>query len=63
MLFLARKALEPPAHRYGDAVVPLESARTVAAAALLHDVGHYPFSHAIEEWATRFVRTKSSGAT
>ena len=26
-----------------------ESARTGIAAALLHDVGHYPFSHAIEE--------------
>ncbi|GIW04787.1 MAG: phosphohydrolase [Thermomicrobiales bacterium] len=26
-----------------------EDARTVCAAALLHDVGHYPFSHAIEE--------------
>lgn len=26
-----------------------EQARTVTAAALLHDIGHYPFSHAIEE--------------
>ena len=26
-----------------------EDARTVCAAALLHDIGHYPFSHAIEE--------------
>lgn len=26
-----------------------EDARTIAAAALLHDIGHYPFSHAIEE--------------
>ncbi|MDI3341677.1 MAG: HD domain-containing protein [Sphaerobacter sp.] len=26
-----------------------ETARTALAAALLHDVGHYPFSHAIEE--------------
>ncbi len=26
-----------------------ETARTAIAAALLHDIGHYPFSHAIEE--------------
>ena len=26
-----------------------EDARVIAAAALLHDIGHYPFSHAIEE--------------
>ena len=26
-----------------------EDARTIGAAALLHDIGHYPFSHAIEE--------------
>jgi HD superfamily phosphohydrolase len=26
-----------------------EDARTICAAALLHDIGHYPFSHAIEE--------------
>jgi uncharacterized protein len=49
VLYLARKALSHLRTRYGDEIVPIESARTVAAAALLHDVGHYPFSHAIEE--------------
>jgi HD superfamily phosphohydrolase len=49
VLYLARKALSHLRTRYGDEIVPLDSARTVAAAALLHDVGHYPFSHAIEE--------------
>jgi uncharacterized protein len=49
VLFLARKALSHLRNRYSDAVVPLGTARTIAAAALLHDVGHYPFSHAIEE--------------
>jgi HD superfamily phosphohydrolase len=34
----------------GDLPPNLESdARVVAAAALLHDIGHYPFSHALEE--------------
>ncbi len=33
----------------GAAAIGEEDARTIAAAALLHDIGHYPFSHAIEE--------------
>ena len=45
-------------HLMGDALTRLtergapvddETARTAIAAALLHDIGHYPFSHAIEE--------------
>ncbi|CAA9542882.1 MAG: dNTP triphosphohydrolase, broad substrate specificity [uncultured Thermomicrobiales bacterium] len=32
----------------GEAITD-DDARVVAAAALLHDIGHYPFSHAIEE--------------
>ncbi len=45
-------------HLMGDALTRLsehgapiddETARTGIAAALLHDIGHYPFSHAIEE--------------
>jgi uncharacterized protein len=35
--------------RDGGAPIDDESARTGIAAALLHDIGHYPFSHAIEE--------------
>ena len=49
VLYLARKALSALRGKYGDPVIPLDAARVVAAAALLHDVGHYPFSHAIEE--------------
>jgi HD superfamily phosphohydrolase len=49
VLFLARKAIHSLRTKYGDSVIPSDSARTVSAAALLHDVGHYPFSHAIEE--------------
>ena len=44
---LARKALrllEEAGHRTDEA-----DARRLALAALLHDIGHYPFSHALEE--------------
>ncbi len=33
----------------GGAPVTDDDARTICAAALLHDIGHYPFSHAVEE--------------
>ncbi|MBI3980246.1 MAG: HD domain-containing protein [Chloroflexi bacterium] len=41
-----------------DACPPLsqEDVDTVLAAALLHDVGHYPFSHAAEELEHRLIR-------
>lgn len=46
---LARQAVEH-LRRHDDASwVTIEDARTLCAAALLHDIGHYPFSHAIEE--------------
>ena len=44
---LARRALEQLA--VGDTPVSADDARTVRLAALLHDIGHYPFSHALEE--------------
>lgn len=40
-----------------------EDARTVAAAALLHDIGHYPFSHAIEELGPPVRSHEAVGAT
>jgi len=47
VLHLARLAI---AHlRADESWITDEDARTLAAAALLHDIGHYPFSHAIEE--------------
>lgn len=49
VLHLARRALDHLLDQYGRDTVPVESARVLAAAALLHDIGHYPFSHAIEE--------------
>lgn len=49
VMHLARLAIDhlrgqPEGGWIGD-----EDARTAVAAALLHDIGHYPFSHAIEE--------------
>ncbi|HEY6783935.1 MAG TPA: HD domain-containing protein [Gemmatimonadales bacterium] len=44
---LARRALEHLSH--GDAAVHPRDATAVRLAALLHDIGHYPFSHALEE--------------
>lgn len=49
VLHLARLALAHLRTTPGGARITDEDARTLAAAALLHDIGHYPFSHAIEE--------------
>jgi uncharacterized protein len=46
---LARRMLSRLAEAGGLEGVPADEPAVVAAAALLHDVGHYPFSHALEE--------------
>src|SRR5215207_8706051 len=46
---LARKELEILGGRNELEHVPADDPRIVRAAALLHDIGHYPFSHALEE--------------
>lgn len=46
---LAKKSLTLLAEESGMSGVPEDEASIVSAAALLHDVGHYPFSHALEE--------------
>ena len=46
---LMRQALAALERGYGASWVSEDAKRTAGAAALLHDVGHYPFSHAIEE--------------
>jgi HD superfamily phosphohydrolase len=49
VMHLARRAAVRLSQRPAGRWITLEDIRTVTAAALLHDVGHYPFSHAIEE--------------
>ncbi len=46
---LSRATLALLAEREGLGAVDAEEQAIVRAAALLHDVGHYPFSHALEE--------------
>jgi HD superfamily phosphohydrolase len=46
---LAQRALSLLRDRGGLAQVPSDEAELVRLAALLHDIGHYPFSHALEE--------------
>ncbi len=49
VMHLTRLAVQRLARREEGRWITPEDARTVIAAALLHDIGHYPFSHAIEE--------------
>src|SRR5581483_4735078 len=49
VLHLTRLAVEHLRSIPSGAWIGTDDARVVVAAALLHDIGHYPFSHAIEE--------------
>jgi len=49
VLHVTRQAVAHLRAQPGGEGITGEDARTVCAAALLHDIGHYPFSHAIEE--------------
>ena len=46
---LAQRALALFAERGFDPEIGADACRIVRCAALLHDIGHYPFSHALEE--------------
>jgi HD superfamily phosphohydrolase len=58
---LARQAVEHLRARADAAWITDEDARTICAAALLHDIGHYPFSHAIEELGPPVVSHEQVG--
>ena len=49
VMHLTRLAIHHLERAFGDTWFTPDDARTALAAALLHDIGHYPFSHAIEE--------------
>ena len=49
VLHLTRLAVARLQDAFGAMHFTDQDARTVVAASLLHDIGHYPFSHAIEE--------------
>ena len=49
VMHLTRLAAEHLAARPGGSGITPADLRTIVASALLHDIGHYPFSHAIEE--------------
>lgn len=49
VMHLGRRAALHLSRQPSGTWITLDDIRTISAAALLHDVGHYPFSHAIEE--------------
>ncbi len=61
VLHLTRLAVAHLRATAGGAWIGEEEARVAAAAALLHDVGHYPFSHAVEELGPPIVPHEAVG--
>src|SRR5262249_4357212 len=59
LLFLKRLAHD---ERFAEAVTPRDAERLIAAA-LLHDVGHWPYCHAIEDLRLAGVPTHENLAT
>ncbi len=62
VLHLTRLAIAHLRSTPGGAWIEDGDARVVTAAALLHDIGHYPFSHAIEELGPPIVPHEKVGA-
>jgi HD superfamily phosphohydrolase len=61
VMHLTRLAVEQLRSAPGGEMVTDEDARVAVAAALLHDIGHYPFSHAIEELGAPVVSHEQAG--
>lgn len=58
---LARRALASLRYTEGCPIPSAGDRATLEAAALLHDIGHYPFSHAIEELGSPVVHHEAVG--
>ena len=63
VLHLVRLAVAHLMASDGGNWITIEDARSICAAALLHDIGHYPFSHAIEELGAPIVPHERVGAS
>jgi HD superfamily phosphohydrolase len=58
---LTREAIDRLAPDFAPSHFTARDARTVIAASLLHDIGHYPFSHAIEELGSPILSHEEVG--
>ncbi len=61
VMYLTRLAVDHLRSSTGGGWLTDEDARVAVAAALLHDIGHYPFSHAIEELGPPIVPHERAG--
>lgn len=61
VMHLTRLAVDHLRHLPGGTRFTGADARTIIAAALLHDIGHYPYSHAIEELGPPILSHEEAG--
>ncbi|MGI9253350.1 MAG: HD domain-containing protein, partial [Thermomicrobiales bacterium] len=63
VMHLARLAIDHLRNAPGGEWINPEDARVIVAAALLHDIGHYPFYHAVEELGAPVTPHEQVGAS